>query len=151
VKTITRRTFLVGSSAIAGGVDFGTYLANKSEVNPLAQNLAAGQATFNPWVLIDADRITLIVPHMDMGQGVASVQAAMIAEEMDLEMDQFEISFGVPAAAYHNTALAAEAVPFRSTDTGLPAELMRTVMGSMIKIMGMQVTGGSTTIPDSLN
>ncbi len=151
LKTITRRTFLVGSTALAGGVAFGTYLAKKTPDNPLAANLKPGAATFNPWVLIDQDKITLIVPHMDMGQGVASVQAAMIAEELDLEMDQFEISFGVPDAAYYNTAMASEAVPFRSTDTGMAAETMRGLMGSMIKIMGFQVTGGSTTVPDSLN
>ncbi len=151
LKTITRRTFLVGSSVIAGGVAFGTFLANKSVDNPLAAGLKKGEATFNPWVLISEEKITLIVPHMDMGQGVASVQAAMIAEELDLEMDQFDISFGVPDAAYFNTAMASETVPFRSTDTSLTAETMRGLMGSMVKIMGFQVTGGSTTIPDSLD
>ncbi len=151
LKTITRRTFLVGSTAVAGGIAFGTYLAKKPLANPLESQLRVGEVTFNPWVLIDAEKITLIVPHMDMGQGVASVQAAMIAEELDLEMGQFEISFGVPDGAYYNTALAAEAVPFRSTDTGLQAETMRGLIGSVMKIMGMQVTGGSTTVPDTLN
>jgi len=151
LKTFTRRTFLVGSTAIAGGVAFGTFLAKKPHDNPLTNNLKSGAATFNPWVLIDADKITLIVPHMDMGQGVASIQAAMIAEELDLEMDQFDISFGQPHAAYHNTALASEAVPFLSTDDGMTAQAMRTVVRSVMKILGLQVTGGSTTVPDSLN
>ncbi len=149
LNTVTRRTFLVGSVAVTGGVAFGTYLAKKPHDNPLKTGLKAGEATFNPWVLIDAEKITLIVPHMDMGQGVASVQAALIAEEMDLAFGQFEISFGLPSAAYFNTALAAEATPFLSNDESIPARVMRTVMGSAFKILGLQVTGGSSTVPDS--
>lgn len=149
LKTITRRTFLVGSTAIAGGVAFGTYLTKKPHDNPLAENLKNGEASFNPWVLINEEKITLVVPHMDMGQGVASMQAALIAEELDLDFGQFEISFGVPAAAYFNTALASEAAPFLSADESIPAKTMRTLMSSVFKIMGLQVTGGSSSVPDS--
>ncbi|MEJ6394811.1 molybdopterin cofactor-binding domain-containing protein [Gymnodinialimonas sp. 2305UL16-5] len=148
---IARRTFLIGSAAIAGGVAFGIYAVRRPHDNPLADGLAEGEATFNPWVKISSDGITLITPHVDVGQGVASAQALLIAEEMDLDMDQFQISFGRPAAAYYNTALAAEAVPFMATDEGRAAETMRSVMNAAMKVMGMQTTGGSTTIPDSFD
>jgi len=68
VGTIARRTFLVGSAAIVGGVAFGTYLAKRPTENPLEDTLAAGEATFNPWVMISVDKITLIAPHADKGQ-----------------------------------------------------------------------------------
>jgi isoquinoline 1-oxidoreductase beta subunit len=77
------------------------------------------------------------------------MQATLIAEEMDLEPGQFETSYGEPNAAYYNTALADEAVPFKSTDDGFAAETMRSVMGGVMKVMGMQLTGGSTSVPDS--
>jgi isoquinoline 1-oxidoreductase beta subunit len=35
LKTLTRRTFLVSSAAIAGGVAFGTYYVAKDPANPL--------------------------------------------------------------------------------------------------------------------
>ena len=149
LKKISRRTFLVGSAVITGGVGFGTYLARKPHENPLLTDLAAGEATFNPWVLISSEKVTLIVPHMDMGQGVASVQAALIAEELDIEFNQFDISFGKPSAAYYNTAAAAEGVPFRSTDDSFTAETLRDLMGAAVKMLGLQVTGGSSTVPDS--
>ena len=149
IKTIARRTFLVGSVAIAGGVAFGTYMVARDPNNPLASNLKDGEAAFNPWVKIDNEKITLIVPHGDKGQGIASAQAALIAEELDLEMDQFETSFGEPSGAYWNTAMAEEAVPFKATDESFAAETMRSMMGGVMKLMQLQGTGGSTSVADS--
>ncbi len=149
--TITRRTLLIGSAAIAGGVAFGAYMVAKPPANPLAEDLADGGATFNPWVKIDGTKITLITPHGDKGQGVVSSQAALIAEELDLEFGQFETSFGEPSPAYWNTAMAEEGVPFMATDTGFAAEAMRDFMSGAFKLMGLQGTGGSTTIPDSFD
>ncbi len=148
-KTIARRTFLIGSAAIAGGVAFGTYLVKRSPENPLLADIKDGEATFNPWVKIDSEKITLITPHGDKGQGVVSVQAALIAEELDVEFGQFETDFGKPSGAYWNTAMADEGVPFMATDTSVTAEAMRGVMGGLLKVMGLQGTGGSTTVPDS--
>lgn len=151
LRTIARRTFLFGSVAIAGGVAFGAYMVMRPTENPNEVDLAEGEATFNPWVRIDASGITLIAPHADKGQGVLSAQAALIAEEMDLDWGQFEVSFGRPSPAYWNTAMAEEGVPFKSTDEGFMAETMRSMMGGIIKIMGLQGTGGSTSMADSFD
>ncbi|MDJ0637369.1 MAG: molybdopterin-dependent oxidoreductase [Paracoccaceae bacterium] len=151
VRTIARRTFLIGSAAILGGVAFGNYAVRRPHANPLATDLAEGAATFNPWVLIDGQAVTLITPHADKGQGVASAQAALIAEELDIEFGQFRISFGQPSPAYWNTAMAEDAVPFRPTDESLVAEAMRSVMGGVMKLLGVQGTGGSTAMADSFD
>ena len=55
MRTIARRTFLVGSAAIVGGVAFGTYMMQRPTEHPLEDGLANGAATFNPWVLIDSE------------------------------------------------------------------------------------------------
>ena len=75
LKTIARRSFLIGSAAIVGGVAFGAYLVKRDPENPLSLDAAAGDGVFNPWVKINADGITLIAPHADSGQGAASMQA----------------------------------------------------------------------------
>jgi len=149
LATLTRRTFLIGSAAMAGGVAFGIYKVKQTPDNPLEDDLASGEAALNPWVLVDSEKLTLIVPHADKGQGVASAQAALLAEELDLEWGGFETSFGKPSAAYWNTAMADETVPFMSTDESRAAESMRSIMGGMMKLMAMQGTGGSTSMPDS--
>ncbi len=149
LKTYTRRAFLVGSAAIVGGVAFGYYMVKKPHANPLLKGLKNGQAALTPWVKIDASGVTLIAPHADTGQGVKSLQAMLIAEELDVVPSAVAVSFGDPAPAYYNTALAAEAVPFMSTDDSFGANTMRGVMGGVIKLMGAQVTGGSSTVPDT--
>jgi len=151
LATITRRSFLVGSAAIAGGIAFGIYKVKQTPDNPLASDLTEGAASFNPWVMIDKDKVTLIVPHADKGQGVASAQAALIADELDLQWGGFDISFGKPSAAYWNTAMADEAVPFMSTDDSTTANTVRNVMGGLMKLIGLQGTGGSTSMTDSFD
>ena len=151
VLNIARRSFILGSAAIAGGVAFGVYKVKTPYGNPLENRLPEDAATFNPWVLIDSNTVTLITPHADKGQGVMSSQAALIAEELDIEFGQFETSFGAPDKAYWNTAMADEGVPFMSTDESRMADTMRGVMGGVMKLVGMQGTGGSTTMSDSFD
>lgn len=148
LKTIGRRSFLIGSATILGGVAFGTFIAARPHPNPLTAGLANGEAAFNPFVKLTSDEITLIVPHADIGQGVQSAQAALIAEELDIDVAQATLSFGDPSPAYYNTAFAEEGVPFMSFDDGSVAETMRGVVGAITKIIGIQGTGGSTSVPD---
>ncbi|MBI1394117.1 MAG: molybdopterin-dependent oxidoreductase [Alphaproteobacteria bacterium] len=147
--TIARRTFLIASTAIAGGVAFGVYAVKKPHPNPLLNDLAEGEAAFNPWVKITSHAIILVTPHTDLGQGARSVQAALIAEELDLEWGQFEVSAGEPAAAYYNSALGEENAPYLSTDDSFAASATRTAMAAVFKLLAPQVTGGSSTVPDS--
>lgn len=149
--TIARRTFLIGSTAIAGGVAFGVYTVKKPHPNPLLDDLAEGEASINPWVKISSDGIILIAPHADVGQGARSMQAALIAEEMDLEWGQFDVDPGEAAPAYYNRALGEEAAPYLSTDNSFRANATRRVFATLFKLLGLQVTGGSSTAPDSFD
>lgn len=149
VATIARRTFLIGSAAVVGGVAFGYYAYKRPAQNPLLDGLANGEAALTPYVKIDASGITLITPRADSGQGAYSVQAMLIAEELDVELDQIRVDPGVPSPAYYNTAVSSEAAPFRSTDDSFAANTTRGVMDALMKFLGMQITGGSTTVPDS--
>ncbi|MCI2394919.1 molybdopterin cofactor-binding domain-containing protein [Aliiroseovarius sediminis] len=146
--TIARRSFVVGSVALLGGVAFGYYTYKKPVENPLLDDLDEGEAALTPYVLINADGITLITPRADMGQGTYSVQAALIAEELDVELDQINVDPGPPSKAYYNTALADESVPFPATDRGPLAQLARGTAGVVVKMLGLQMTGGSSSVPD---
>ena len=151
LRRYSRRAFLVSSAAVAGGVAFGVYAVNSPPDNPLLADRGEGEAVFNPWVRIDGSGITLITPHIDLGQGATHAQAVLIAEEMDLELGQFATSFGQPSKAYWNTAMGAEGVPFMATDQSFAAESARAVLGGLTKLIGLQGTGGSTTMPDSFD
>ena len=149
IKTIARRTFLIGSAVIVGGVAFGTYMYKRPVTNPLLKSLGEGEAVITPYVKIDKSGVTLITPRTDLGQGAYSMQAALIAEELDIDLDQVKVDPGPPSSAYYNTALAQEAAPFMSTNESFTAQSARNVVDVLMKFLGMQVTGGSTSVPDS--
>lgn len=148
VKTIARRSFLIGSAAVLGGVAFGVWRAKTPYTNPLLKRLGEGEAALTPYVKIDASGVTLITPRADKGQGAYHVQAALIAEELDVTLEAVKIDPGPPDRAYWNTALAAEAAEFNAPEEGFVQDALTGVLGSVMKFVGLQITGGSTTVPD---
>jgi len=148
VGTITRRTFLIGSAAIAGGVAFGTYKVKQPIDNPLLTDIKDGEAAITPFIKIDANGITLVTPRADKGQGSYSMQARLIAEELDLDPANTTITPGLPGPAYYNGAVLEEGVPFPAYDNSKMAESIRSFMHVPAKLLSMQMTGGSSTVPD---
>jgi isoquinoline 1-oxidoreductase subunit beta len=149
-QALSRRKFLIGSVVVLGGVAFGSYsLLRGPKEHPLGSDAPDDAMVFNPWVVIDARTVTLIAPHADFGQGVTTMQTALIAEELDLEPGQYEISFGGPSAAYANTALADLAIPFATSDRSALADGLRAATDASVAFLGVQITGGSTSAPDS--
>ena len=146
---IARRTFLIGSAAIAGGVALGVVAYKRPHATPLLDDLQDGEAALTPYVLIRPEGITLITPRADLGQGAYHVQAALLAEELDIDLSRVTVDPGPPDPAYYNTALSADVAPFPATDTGFMAETTRAVLDAPMKFLGVQITGGSTTVPDS--
>lgn len=140
---IARRTFLIGSAAIAGGVAFGWWQYRRDIPNPL------GEGALTPYVVIDAEGVALIAPRAEMGQGVKTTLAMLLAEEMDLEPGQFRVLHGPASRAYFNAAVLEEGVPFAPTDEGWLAETARGAMHVPAKFLGLQITGGSSSIPDA--
>ncbi len=150
LATITRRTFLVGAVAVAGGAAFGYYKYKQPYDNPLEGELAEGEGTFNPYVKIASDNtITVIAPRAEMGQGVHTTLAAFVAEELDVSLDQIKIEHGPASSAYYNEAAMRDAAPFAAFERGFMAESMRSGMGVASKFLGLQITGGSSTTVDA--
>ncbi len=147
--TITRRTLLIGSAAVAGGVVFGYWKYRTPYDNPLTADLGAGEAALTPYVRIDQQGVTIIAPRAEMGQGVHTTLAALVAEELDVDLDEVRIEHGPASKAYFNGALLEEGVPFAPTDTSWKAETMRAFTHVPAKFLGMQITGGSSSTPDA--
>ncbi len=145
-RTIARRTFLIGSVAVAGGVAFGAWQVARNPDNPLRPG--GGAKALNPWLIVGTQSITIIVPRAEMGQGVQTTLAALVAEELDVDLADIRIEHGPPAQAYFNEALLAGR---DYADSGLaPASGLGAVLvKAMPKILSMQVTGGSTSSIDA--
>ncbi|MEO0668261.1 MAG: molybdopterin cofactor-binding domain-containing protein [Pseudomonadota bacterium] len=147
-RTIARRTFLIGSAAVLGGVAFGAYFVTRPIPNPLLDGLAEGDAALTPFVKVTPDGITLIVPRADVGQGIASTQAMLIAEELDIDPATATLDPGQPHQAYFNAVVAAESLPFPAWEHGFVASTARDLMGHVARLTSSQFTGGSSSVAD---
>ncbi|ODT60662.1 MULTISPECIES: molybdopterin cofactor-binding domain-containing protein [Paracoccus] len=145
---IARRGFLIGSVAVAGGVAFGAWRYTRPLPDPFAGTDAGA---LNPYVLIDADGVTLVAPRADKGQGARWLQAALIAEELDIDPATARIIPGPVSATYYNRALIADFMPFAPTDTGWLAETARGAADIPARLLGWQMTGGSSSTADGFD
>lgn len=148
---IARRGFLFGAAAIAGGAVFGWWKYTTPYENPLEGTLAPEARSLTPYVIIDGAGVTIVAPRAEMGQGIHTTLAALVAEEMDLTLEQVRVIHGPASHAYFNAAILREGVPFAPTDGGWMAETMRDAMAVPAKFLGMQITGGSSSIPDAFD
>ena len=149
IGTITRRTFLLGSTAIAGGILFGYYQYKQPYENPLSSDPKQGKAAITPYIKIDATGVTIIAPRAEMGQGVSTTLAVLVAEELDVLLSDIKVEHGPAANAYYNSAVLEEGAPFPPTDTSATAEAVRDFMHVPGKLIGMQITGGSSSTVDA--
>ncbi len=149
---LLRRTFLIGSAAVAGGVAVGFYMYQKPYPNPLTGDAATGESVLNPFVKISADSsVTIIVPRAEMGQGVVTTLAALVAEELDVELADVKTEFAPAASVYYNRAMMEEGAPFPAFDNSFLAEMTRDIQGVVAKFLALQATGGSSSIIDAFD
>lgn len=146
---IARRTFLFGTVAIVGGVAFGAYKVNQDYPNPFEGD--PDKITLNPFLFVDQTGITLIAPRAEMGQGTHTTWAALIAEELDVDLDQVNVIHGPAAKAYYNSALMEAALPFLDYKVKGFQHGMRSFVGDISKLLGTQMTGGSTAMKDGFD
>lgn len=151
LATLARRSFLVGSVAVLGGAAFGVWRYRQPHPNPLLDTLPDGSSAITPYVRIDAQGVTVITPRAEMGQGIHTTLAALVAEELDVDWDQLRVEHGPPGAAYYNRAMLEEGVPFGALDHSAAAEAMRGTMGVLARFVGLQGTGGSSSVPDAFD
>ena len=146
----TRRGFLGLGVLAAGGVAFGYYKYKQPYDNPLEAMLAEGEATFNPYVTIGSDgKITIIAPRAEMGQGIHTTLAALVAEELEVGLDQVAVIHGPASDAYYNEAILQMGGPFPYFDDSFMANTVRGGMGAVSKFLGLQMTGGSSATVDA--
>jgi len=83
----TRRAFITTGVLAGGAVVIGVAIRPGNRSGKVAPLIAGEDETvLNVWVKIAPDNtITAIVPHAEMGQGVHTTLAMMLAEEMDAD------------------------------------------------------------------
>jgi len=104
VPNTSRRAFLKGSAAIASGLLIGTYV-DFGIRNAVAATPQDGPAP-NVFIKVGADNtVTVIVKHLDKGQGVTTGFATIVADELDADWSQMRSEFAPANAALYNNLL----------------------------------------------
>ena len=102
---MTRREFLKTSATLGAGLTLALYLPTGLGA---VSKMAASDSTFMPnaFIRIGTDnRVTVIVKHLEMGQGVYTGLPTLVAEELDADWAQISVE-AAPAKAglYRNLA-----------------------------------------------
>jgi isoquinoline 1-oxidoreductase beta subunit len=145
----TRRAFISAGVLAGGVVVFGIAVRPGNRADKVAGLVAAeDEKMFDVWLKISPDnRVTAIVPHADMGQGVHTTLAMMLADELDADWSLVDVMEAPAHKEYANYALAKG---YAAGDVEFPSWLVDTVDGfflTVTKLMNLQITGGSTSVP----
>src|SRR6202021_245 len=118
IDMVGRRDFLKKSAAGGAGLGIGLYLPGKYEA--LAGVPPTRAAATHAWVQIAPDDTTmLIIDKSEMGQGINTALAMILADELDFDWKNIKTEFAPAAPVYFNP------------------------------VFGLQGTGGSTSIRGS--
>ncbi|MFQ5549109.1 MAG: molybdopterin cofactor-binding domain-containing protein [Woeseia sp.] len=144
----TRRAFIT-TGVLAGGTFAIGIAIRPGDRRSGVFGLVAGEEEklLNIWVKISPDNtVTVIVPHADMGQGVHTTLAMMLADEMDADWSKVSMLEAPSHEEYANYALARG---YALGERNFPSFLIDTVDGFFLEAtqyMGLQITGGSTSV-----
>jgi isoquinoline 1-oxidoreductase beta subunit len=91
---ISRRTFIVGTASVGGGLALGL----RVPFGPLEAHAAANTTTeVNAWVVIKPDDSVIIrVARSEMGQGTLTGLAQLVAEELDCDWSKVSTEYPTP-------------------------------------------------------
>ena len=145
----SRRAFITAGVLAGGAVVIGVAIRPGNRAGKVAPLVAGEDETvMNVWLKISPDNtVTVIVPHAEMGQGVHTTLAMMLADEMDADWDSVSMIEAPAHTEYANYALAKG---FAVGDVDFPAFLVETIDGIFLtatQMMSLQITGGSTSVP----
>lgn len=145
----SRRAF-IGAGVVAGGALVVGVAIRTGKPGDKIRSIVAGgdgENLINSFVKVDADNVvTAVVPHAEMGQGVHSTLAQMLADEMDADWENIRVVEAPPEDHYSSKDIGRE---FMAPDLKVPDILEPTVDGAFLKLIGTmfgQITGGSFSV-----
>lgn len=146
-----RRTFVLGAVGVGGALGIGWMLRPpRSRLMPDTPRAApAGESAFNGWVHVTADdRVVVLVPKSEMGQGVTTALARVLADELDADWSRVRTEHPPLDAIYNNLATLVDGLPFHPDDRGWVKRAAGRVTERTMREFGVQMTGGSSSVKD---
>ena len=115
-----------------------------------------GEVGLNGWIKIAAEdgHVILAMNRSEMGQGVHTALAMLVAEELDVALAKVRLVQAGPEKLYGNVAGFVASLPFHPADSepGRETRVVKTgqwVMAKLARELGINMTGGSSTVADA--
>jgi isoquinoline 1-oxidoreductase beta subunit len=146
-----RRYFVLGTAAAAGALVVGWGVMPPRQRLTGSQPLpsAAGQSALNGWLKVSAEGSVLIqVPKSEMGQGVHTALAMVLADELDADWAMVRVEHPPLDAIYNNQATLVDGLPFHPDSDSALKQLSRWMTAKSMREFGLQMTGGSSSVKD---
>lgn len=147
VTTPSRRQFLKVSAATAGVLAVGITMPVMNR-RAVADSAGAEPNLIDVWLTIDAeDQVTVAIANSEMGQGVYTSMAMLIAEELEVDWNSVKAAAAPAAPEYTNLMFGMQATG-GSTSIRWAYEPLRTV-GAGARQMLMQAAADQWDVPVS--
>jgi isoquinoline 1-oxidoreductase subunit beta len=148
----TRRKAIIGGIVGGGLLGVGFWFARERDRLGSRRlfNVKPGEAGLNGWVKIARDNSVIVaVPRAEMGQGIQTALAMLVAEEMDARWEQVRVEDPPEDGVYRNVEILVDTLPFSPEETGTVVDMAHRVAGKLGGVLGVLATGGSTATRDA--
>jgi isoquinoline 1-oxidoreductase beta subunit len=101
---MNRRNFIQSGAILGGGLLISFTIPQANKLSALAKPVAGGGFTPNAFLNIGTDNtVTVTLSHVEMGQGIWTTLPMLLAEELDVDLDQIIVRHGGVDKAYNHT------------------------------------------------
>ena len=152
-----RRTWILSAIGATGALVVGWSVSpQRSRLGTPASMLPSeGDVALNGWIKIDPEgQVILAMPRSEMGQGVHTALAMLVAEELDISLPKLQLEQAGPDKIYGNVAMFVASLPFHPLESegAQPSRKVQVgewMVGKIARELGISVTGGSSSIADA--
>ena len=146
-----RRTFLLAGLGAGGAFILGWSLlpTRQRRVGALPMPVTDREVALNGWVKIAPDdTVTIIMAKSEMGQGIHTALAMILAEELDCDWSRVRVEHSPIDRIYNNVSAIVEGLPFRPESDGRVARSTKWMTAKLVREIGIMMTGGSSSVRD---
>lgn len=145
-----RRTFVLGAVGAVATLGVGwSLLPPRQRLRGAPLPTGAGEVAMNGWVKIGTDdHVTVMMAKSEMGQGVHTTLAMILADELDADWSHVRIEMAPIDHIYGNIATVIDGLPFHPGDRGMVQRTTAWLTAKTMREAGVMLTGGSSSIKD---